>query len=60
MTFGEFKNTVFINTKLKVYNGDGEYLGLYKLNQIIKCDNHIVDAFWALDEGIMGIQLVKE
>ena len=59
MTFGEFKNCVLFNTKLAVYEYD-EFLGWYKLDQIIRCDHWIVDVFWAIDENKMGIRVVKE
>ena len=60
MTFGMFKNTISINTKLKVHDKNGEHIGWYKSDQIINCDDYIVDIFWAINDGVMGVQLVKE
>lgn len=57
MTFGEFKNTVSLTTKLQVHNRNGEFLGWYNVDQFIRCDHCTVLIFWAIDPDRIGITL---
>ena len=60
MTFGQLMNTLYIKTKVSLFNGDA-YIGFYKMDKVPSgYENYIVLSVWADGEDMVGVKIVKE
>lgn len=59
MTFGELMNVLHVDTKISVYNEDSDFLGCYKMNQILHCNDYIVDCVWPVSAKNIAVKIVK-
>lgn len=60
MTFGQLMNVLHVDTKISVFDDAGDFLGCYKMNQILHCDNHIVDCVWPVSAKNIAVKIAKE
>ncbi len=60
MTFGQLMNTLYIKTKIEIFDND-EYIGSYKMDKVPGgYDNHIVLSIWANGDDMVGVKIVRE